>query len=192
MNTPLSLIGRGEDDERTRGDFYPTPPWVTRALLERENFEGNIWECACGKGDISEELIEAGYNVYSSDIVDYNYGTPGIDFLNDNPLLGSRHGVFNNIITNPPFNKSLDFVFMAKKWSRKKIALFLRLGFLEGKTRFNMFQDKEYPLKNIYVFSRRISFGQYAGTHDKGGMIPFAWYVWDKEYEGEPTIKWIK
>ena len=24
------------------------------------------------------------------------------------------------------------------------------------------------------------------------GMIAYAWYVWDKDYKGKPTIEWIR
>lgn len=35
-------------------DFYPTPAWATFALTLKEVFHGNIWECACGDGEMSE------------------------------------------------------------------------------------------------------------------------------------------
>lgn len=50
-----------EGKERSKGDFYPTPRWATEALLERENFGSTVWECACGKLDISEILIKHKY-----------------------------------------------------------------------------------------------------------------------------------
>src|SRR5438034_3626638 len=34
-------------------DFYPTPDFATRALLQRENLGTTIWEPACGNGAIS-------------------------------------------------------------------------------------------------------------------------------------------
>jgi len=54
---------------RQKDDFYPTPPEGTRALLSVERFDGSIWEPACGDGAISRVLIEAGYEVVSSDLV---------------------------------------------------------------------------------------------------------------------------
>ena len=44
-------------------------------------FRGDIYEPCCGQGHISKVLIENGYNVFSSDLVDRGYGTPRIDFL---------------------------------------------------------------------------------------------------------------
>jgi hypothetical protein len=38
---------------RADHDYYPTPPEAVRALLGVEQFEGTIWEPACGDGAIS-------------------------------------------------------------------------------------------------------------------------------------------
>lgn len=50
-----SFIG-GNQGNRAGFDFYPTPPYAVKELLKRENFNGNIWECACGDGAVSEVL----------------------------------------------------------------------------------------------------------------------------------------
>lgn len=84
-------------NRRAPFEFYPTPPEATRALLSVESFNGSIWEPACGNGAISKVLIEAGYDVVSTDLIDRGYGAGGHDFLkSDNPLA-------RNIITNPPY-----------------------------------------------------------------------------------------
>jgi hypothetical protein len=70
--TATRLVGDSKD--RIRADFYPTPGWAVTALLQREDFTGSCWEPACGKGDISKILEENGYDVYSTDILDYGYG----------------------------------------------------------------------------------------------------------------------
>jgi hypothetical protein len=63
-------------------DFYPTPRWATFALIENERFRGDIWECACGDGAMSEVLEEGGRRVESSDLYDRGFGEAGHDFLN--------------------------------------------------------------------------------------------------------------
>jgi len=52
------IIGRNVDADEQ--DFYPTPKEATQALLDREEFEGNIWEPACGEGHMSKVLIRNG------------------------------------------------------------------------------------------------------------------------------------
>lgn len=191
-DTARKISGDNSRLGRSIGDFYPTPPEATLALLQNENFIGNIWEPACGRGDISDVLINHGYSVKSSDIMDYGYGETGIDFLNENSLFHYSFCEADNIITNPPFEIALEFVLQAKKFARHKVAMFLKTAFLEGSKRHDMFQDTKFPLKCIYQFSRRVNFGIHAGTHKNGGMIPFAWFVWDKEHIGKPYISWIK
>ena len=61
-------------------DFYPTPEWATRALIDSERFDGDIWECACGDGAMSTVLESNGSYVFSSDLYDRGYGETGIDF----------------------------------------------------------------------------------------------------------------
>src|SRR5579872_4425522 len=77
-------------------DFFPTPAWATHALVENEKFSGDIWECACGDGAMSEVLKLTGNRVESSDLFDRGYGETGHDFL-----ASDRRA--ENIITNPPF-----------------------------------------------------------------------------------------
>jgi len=167
-------------------DHYPTPLPAIEKLLERESFEGTIWEPACGEGNISSILIRKGYKVYSSDIIDYGFGRIH-DFLN--PPKQIDHRLVDNIITNPPFNRALEFVNMSKKYSRRKVAFLLKTQFLEGVERYNMFKDKEFTFRNIYQFSRRVSFP--TPNSKNGGMIAFAWFIWERGYVGKPYIDWI-
>ena len=171
---------------RVFADHYPTPMPVIQNLLAREDFSGTIWEPACGEGNISNVLINNGYNVISSDIIDYNFGRIH-DFLN--PTDKVDYAIVDNVITNPPFSHALQFIKMSKKYSRKKIAFLLKTQFLEGVQRHSMFQDKEFPLKGIYQFTRRVTFPTPNSTN--GGMISFAWFIWERGYVGEPTIDWI-
>jgi hypothetical protein len=190
MNKGLSIVGSSRSNgEREKDDFYPTPSYAVDELLKREIFKGNIWECACGEGDISKTLIKSNYNVKSTDLIDRGYGEGNINFL--------EKGLFNsfekqdNIITNPPYKYALDFVLQAKKLSKYKIAMFLKTVFLESEKRKKMFQDKEFPLKTVYQFSKRVTLYKNGKLMKNSGMIAYAWYVWDKKYCGKPTIEWI-
>jgi len=180
----LAWIGDGKPEKRQKDDFYPTPPEGVYPLIKNEKFEGEIWECACGDGAISNLLIKEGYNVYSSDLIDRGYGKTGIDFLKSNKKT-------ENIITNPPFKLACEFAYHACKLADKKVALFARINFLEGVARGKMF--KLTPLKNVYIFSRRITFiNPDSGKKSHGGgMLAFAWFIWERGFSGKPTIDWI-
>jgi DNA modification methylase/ParB-like chromosome segregation protein Spo0J len=167
--------------DRDPHDFYPTPPEVTRALLKVEEFDGEIWEPACGDGAMATVLQEAGYDVLSSDLIDRGCGDVR-DFL-------TSRNVSDNIVTNPPFKLAEKFLKKALACSRKKVAMFLPLNFLEGQDRNELLRRS--PLKTVYVFTNRVTFYR-TGTERKGhGRASFAWYVWEHGYQGRPQIDWV-
>ncbi len=182
----LSIVGFGKN--RAKADFYPTPESTTKALLDKEKFEGTIWECACGKGDMVEAIMKytEGNPVMSSDICEevYGYGRGGVDFLRCSEKT-------ENIITNPPYKYAKEFVLKAKELATQKVAMLLKLVFLEGVGRYEMFQDKKFPLKKVYVFCRRQKIYANGKVGKNSGLIAYAWFVWDKSYIGKPTIEWI-
>jgi hypothetical protein len=160
-------------------DFYPTPPEATEALMAREKFEGLVWECACGNGAMSE-VIKKYNKVQSTDLVDRGYGELS-DFFHDNRLV-------SNIITNPPYKYAEKFLLRALELADKKIAFLLRLTFLESAKRKEIFQ--KFPPKVVYIFSKRVPIYK-NGIVGNSGMVAYAWYIWEKGFEGEPIIRWI-
>lgn len=172
-------------EDREENDFYPTPPAATRALLEVEKFEGAIWEPACGDGAMSKVLEAAGYEVVSTDLIDRGYGEGGRDFLCEWLALAP------NVISNPPFKWAMLFIERALQLTTGKVAMFLRLGFLEGGKRGRWFPTT--PLARVYVFSNRITFKKRErADRAEGGVVAFAWYVWEHGHEGPPTLHWIR
>lgn len=165
-------------------DYFPTPRWATFALIDNEDFEGEIWECACGDGAMSKVLAETGCPVVSTDLYERGYGEVGHNFL-------SSRRKSDNIVTNPPFNSAEGFVANGVKAARKKFALLLRLAFLEGANRANTIFSKSPPSR-VWVFSERITFYP-SGVEPKGsGTTAYAWFVWDKTAEGLTELKWFK
>lgn len=165
-------------------DFFPTPRWATFALIENEWFAGEIWECACGNGAMSEVLQETGCSVASSDLYDRGYGDAGIDFLNATRLS-------DNIITNPPYNSAEGFVANGVNLAKRKFALLLRLAFLEGAKRARTIFT-ECPPSRVWVFSERITFYP-VGVEAKGtGTTAYAWFVWDNDAPNRTEVQWLK
>lgn len=165
-------------------DFFPTPAWATFALVDNEQFDGDIWECACGDGAMSHVLEQANSQIYSSDLYERGYGEAGRDFLNP-------HRSADNVVTNPPYNCAEGFVASGVKHARKKFALLLRLAFLEGANRARtIFAD--CPPSRVWVFSERITFYP-KGVDPKGsGTTAYAWFVWDKDAPSGTELKWFK
>ena len=162
--------------DRAEGDFYPTPDYAIQALLDRERFTGTIWEPACGTGEMSEVLKRNGYTVLSTDLYDRGYGEAGRDFTWETSL---PHSV-NAIVTNPPFKIAEQFVERALTLKPDKIALFLRLSFIEGKSRHQRIFRTHAPTR-IWAFPSRVTLypsGE-KGRRDNSGFMAFAWFVWD-------------
>lgn len=176
-------------EKRHEEDYYATEPKAARLLLGMEHFKNNVWECACGRGHMSEVLKAAGYTVFSSDIVDRGYkGTEIINFL-DYPEPNSR-----DIITNPPYKYAKEFVKHALDISVEgtKIAMFLKLTFLESQSRKELF--KKYPFRTLYVSSSRLQCaknGEFEKYKKNGTAVAYGWYVWVKGFKGKPVIEWI-
>lgn len=187
----FSTIGatNHSDTIREENDYYATEPKALQLLLEQERFNKNIWECACGQGHLSNVLKENGYNVYSTDLIDRNYGDGQIDFLNYN-------GTFDgDIITNPPYKYAKEFVEKALSVipNGNRVAMFLKLTFLESKSRRELFDHN--PPKEIYVSSSRL---QCAKNGDfsiyksgAGTAIAYGWFIWEKGFTGNPIIRWF-
>ena len=180
------------EGERQQHDYYATDPQAVEILLKREQFSPYVWECACGEGHISEVLKAHGYKVKSSDIIDRGYeGTETVDFLTVRKE-DIKHDISRDIITNPPYKYAKEFVEKALEISmdNTKVAMLLKLTFLEGKNRKELF-DKYTP-QTIYVFRSRIDCwknGIKPETPQKA--VCYAWFVWEKGYKGDPIIKWI-
>lgn len=186
-----SAFSRAQTDDpanRETHDFYPTHPAATRALLSVEQFDGAIWEPACGDGAMSRVLIDAGHEVISTDLIDRGYGEGGRDFLMEWAPRAPH------IVTNPPFRWAREFGDRALLLTRSpggKVVMFLRLAFLEGVERQRWFANT--PLARVWVMSRRVPMarGRQSGEGDGHGVIAFAWFVWEHGHQGAPQLGWL-
>lgn len=173
---------------REKNDYYATEPKAIELLLNEETFSNNIWECACGEGHLSKVLLEHGYEVISTDLVYRGYGNKeSVNFLKQNSI----H--FNgDIITNPPYRYALEFAQKALECVKQggKVAMFLKLQFLEGKKRREFFEKN--PPKVVYVSSSRLNCAKNGEFEKyKSSAVAYAWFVWEKGFNGNTIIKWI-
>lgn len=178
-----SIAGRRVNDGI---DFYQTPRYAIEKLLEREQFEGNIIDPCSGAGAISKVVEEKGYKCFSSDLrEDINvYGDKGANVFDIDT-------VYDNVITNPPYFCAKEIVEKSLEISKNKVALLLKLTFLESEKRYELF--KNTPLRKVYVFCKRITmYNEYEEKERKNnGTIAFAWYICEHGYTGKPEIEWI-
>ena len=176
---------------RVENDYYATPPESTQALLNVLELNGSILEPACGEGHISE-VLKSNYpnsEIVSADLVDRGYGSGGINFLEH-----TYDRNFTNVITNPPFKYMREFVEKSLEISTDKVIMFGKIQFLEGQRRKDFLENS--PLKYVYVFSERQNPMRNGSPVDENGnkwssTMCFAWYVWEKSYQGEPVVRWL-
>lgn len=182
--------------EREENDYYATDPLAIDKLLLVEKPFSHIWECAAGGGHLAKRLKEQGYKVTTSDIVERDYK---LDFIQDflkMSICGLGSNEEYDILTNPPYKYAKEFVLRALDMIKdgRKVYMFLKLTFLEGKARLKELFSK-YPPKRIYVFSERILCAKNAEFQKMieggGSAIAYAWYVWEKGYTGKTQIEWL-
>ena len=184
---------------REPNDYYATDSAaIIRSLdfFEQIGLKKQLWECACGQGNLSKPLIENGYDVFSSDLIDRGFGEQ-IDFLNCKEMICQR-----DIITNPPFRLAEAFVRQADRIqdNGNLSVFFCKIQFLETKKRKKLFS--ECGLKYVGVFSDRIAcamngdFSEYFKYNEKtksyrGGTQFYSWFVFQKGFLGNPQIFFI-
>ena len=180
----LGASNHTEEDRQTN-DYYATSPQAVDMLLTLETFNKKIWECACGEGHISKVLENAGYEVYSTDLVDRTYGIGNKDFLN------TKQEWEGDIITNPPYKHAQEFVEKALSIipEGNKVAMFLKLQFLEGKKRKLLFAKN--PPRTVWVSSSRLKCGKNGEFGDGSSAVAYCWFVWEKGFVGDTVVRWF-
>lgn len=182
------------DKTRDKHDYYATEPRATEKLLISLNRDGvmlpnKLWECANGEGHITRVLKTWGYDVVTSDLIDRGTIDRKLDFLalRENPYKDC------GIITNPPYKQALAFVRKALELlDDGELALFhLKIQFLEGKERYEFF--RKYPPKYVYVHSSRVRCAMNGDFEKyKAAAVCYCWFIFEKGFSGDPTIKWIE
>lgn len=173
-------------ENREQHDYYATDPKAAKLLLELETFN-NILEPSCGEGHLSKVFINAGINVTSSDLINRNFGIQK-NFFDYKKWDG-------DIVTNPPYKYAMEFIEHSLKIISEgnKVAMFLKLQFLESKKRKKLFISN--PPKTLYVSSTRIlcaKNGDFEKMKKNGGSaVAYGWFVWQKGYKNDTIIKWF-
>jgi hypothetical protein len=199
INGARAIMGsRQEPDDSL--DYFPTPPWATRALIERVlpvigvNSLGSVWEPACGEGHIAEVLREYVPVVHATDIHDYGYGDI-FDYLGDEHDPDDVTGV-RWIITNPPFDeKALEFALRSFLHAGDGVALFVRWQWIETVGRYEKL-FKPWPPTLVCPFAERVPLCKGGWKPDGSTATAYCWVVWHRNSPswgmGLPTLlHWI-
>lgn len=182
---------------REENDHYPTPAWVTKALVDRYlhgrlSPSASIWEPACGEGKMSEVLAQTFPDVASSDIVDYGYPCTTIaNFLED----VSPDSWTGAIVTNPPFNIAEEFIVTALKTIDKDdgvVAMLLRNEYDSAKTRVPLFDESSETRFGIPFACKLVLTSRPRWIEGSTGSPRhnYSWFIWDTMHTGPATLRW--
>lgn len=182
-------------------DLYETPEWVTLALcnhLYRKGWMlGCVWEPAAAGGrmlDVLAQYADPGCAV-GSDIEPLRNDIVKCDFLSDDPPqwkgpLGQDR--FGAIVTNPPYDLADKFIERSLRYFENsrvgKIAMLLRTDYDHAKSRSHLFRYCPAFQTKLVLTKRIMWFAPEPGEKGKSPSFNHAWYIWDWQHEGPPTI----
>ncbi len=171
-------------------DFFPTPPWATRALIEhvvgpQRVSDLTCLEPACGAGHMSRVLEEYFSSVRSADAFDYGYA-PVRDFL----AYPYETNAVDWVITNPPFRLAEEFVQRSFDVSRRGVAMLVRTVFLESVGRYNRLFQADPP--SVFAqFVERVPMVKGRLDEKATTATGYAWLVWEHGISDGPKLAWI-
>jgi hypothetical protein len=174
--------------DREANDFYATPDWVTKCLLQNVELRGPVWEPCCGDGSIARAIEADDLDVVATDLADYGFGRAGVDFFACDAFpTGCR-----TLVTNPPYGDGgprrsasnaslamLRFVRHALDLTAKaqgQLALLVRFQWIAGKRAAELLSSG--PLDAVIALTRRIRWFD-MGELTNSGQHHHAWIVFD-------------
>lgn len=192
-------------------DYFPTPPFATRALCEFLVAQGepldtlDCWEPACGELHMVRPLAEYFRAVRASDVHPYVAGGHEvIDFA----TTGFTEPESDWIISNPPFNLAETFIQIATGSARRGVAMLLRGAFLEAEGRYQRLFSVTPPtfvlqfVERVAMLEGRLvrigavdPFAEKPGTK-VGTATSYCWFVWmrggpEREWMRDTRLRWI-
>jgi len=206
QNTSSAVMNqRTEPDDSL--DYFPTPPWATRALCEflKHTFRlstSTVWEPACGEGHMARPLSEYFEWVYATDVFDYSATFQDQQSVDDF-LMPRTEAIAEEavdwIITNPPFRLGEEFISTSMQRARIGCAMLVRTSFLEGIGRYNRLFSRNWPVF-ILQFCERVPMVKGRLDKECSTATSYCWIVWVNRSERSkrpkiantaPQFNWI-
>ena len=172
----MSSTNRGS--QRSPADYYPTPGWCVRLLLEAADLPGARWiEPCAGDGSIIRAVNRARPGIQWHAMELRPECAPDLTMATGHP---SRVQIGSSIctplacdvaITNPPFRLAREFL---ESWVGipERLCVLLRLNFLAGAGRAALMRNHA---PDVYVLPNRPSF-----TGKGTDSIDYAWFVFHR------------
>lgn len=171
-------------------DFWPTPAWVTHALLDcYPPKDLHVIEPAVGDGAIARVLCERGYRVAMGVDIRLECAQQTLrcteafelgDFLRLAAEPGRIHASNRAIITNPPFSLAREYVLACHRLSPVYLALLLPASAIAGTQEWRPVWAEAGNQTGEVRLLARPKFG--GPGNDRQGTI---WAVWER---GKPPL----
>ena len=204
MNIMLNTMGSTTiaRSYRQNLDFYQTPSYATKTLIERFDFKTRfIWEPMAGNGMIAKELVKSGLDVYSTDIVERDFKLNDIVDYFDIKNFNVSNGDFA-IVTNPPYEYAYKFLQLTLSTIMSKTrCLFLPVRYLEGQKRYDFIYSKYKPSK-IFIYVKRLGCFTEKDVEEGnvtergvGSAVAYMWLCFDRDtwldQKTKTELEWI-
>jgi hypothetical protein len=184
----------GRKEPHTSLDYFPTPGWGTRALVEHVlgtdgRDQQDVWDPACGGGHMVRPLGGYFRRVHASDV--HQYGSNEMhDFLGMAPPPWAPAGHW--IVTNPPFRLGPEFVLRALDEARHGVAMLVRTAFIESVDRYRKL-FKPRPPTIVATFVERLAILKGRTCRAARSATSYSWLVWDLDRRAapDPVLRWI-
>ena len=177
---PVAKVSAPKSNQQPDREFFRTPPEVTQALLDREDFEGTILDPVAGMLDMTK-VLRGKYpkSVDASDLYKYDgfRCKTGVDFL-------KATKEYDCIIMNPPFRQIGAFVKQALKLARKKVAVLCQASFGTQATEGKILENPNFPLKSQYIFRTPI---RWLNNPKATNRFKIAFFVFERDIRGRQS-----
>lgn len=167
----------GRSAVRDPSDYYATPSWCVRRLLEAVDLPGGLWlEPCAGEGAIIRAVAEVRDDVrwhaieYRDECIEALSGLPTVEAAAGGSFQRkSAVGSFAVCLSNPPYRSALEFVQHALRFAPIVIML-LRLNWLASAARAEWMRAHQ---PSVFVLPDRPSF-----VGRGGDATDYAWMAW--------------
>lgn len=164
---PKEIVDDPLRDLHKRLEFFPTPPWAVRAVINLlpEIFSGKVtvYDPCAGEAHLIEATRSMGMTATGSDIHDYGVGLPVSDALDFMAPTSMDESV---LFTNPPFSgqdysskkpTATELIIQQGLLSCRHVVVIGRLGFLACERRYDLhYRNPRGNLKTFLPFSERV------------------------------------
>lgn len=181
-------------------DYFPTPPWATRAVVYEvlrpygiDTRTKLVRDPCCGGGHMVAPLKDMFGSVDFSDVHDWGIQPEIRDFTFETreSLEVDGHTAPDWIFCNPPFEIAEQVLDRALAIATEGVAFFVRLGWLAGQERYRTIYGPRPP-RFVCPFSERVALIEGVWDPEASTATDYAWYIWTldetSEYRRMPEV----